>query len=876
MQDRLDSPQNKIAADRLNARHEVFDALPVPALLFDTEGRISDVNRSMLESERSDKPTVQIQDYLGRPVFECIRAPGSSEQQQQWLKVLLHEGAVEPLVGEIETGADQALLTLRASALRTPDGQITGGLLLREILVDRRSRQSLQRAILEVREQIWSMRQSEDIQHVMNAVRDALRQLDVPFEGCGVNLVEREAEHPSVWFHTMHTDGTWSLVGPDVEGSDIVIDIWRKGQTVYRTDLNSEDTLGEGDNIEADFGIRIRSVIDVPFSHGTLAVNNTQPHAFDKEHIAAIEEMAHLLSESFSRLDEFRHLEERNRELEIGLIERAQAELALRESEEKLRSVVENAPSFIMTLDLSGNILFVNRMPEGHGADSILGLSIYDFALEKDRKFLSEHVHNAAQIGHSVAFEIEVLAPWGDKGWFECRVGPVKRDGRIAELTLIAQDITARKQAEQSLLQSHEQLEHQVAERTTDLKIEINERKRRETQLQVLQDIRFEMWSMRRKEDLQKVLAALKKGLEALGVSFTECGINHVDSTQDPPIVRSYIIGTSQWIDSHQTKQHPILDMWRGGEIVYRRDLLEEDPMGENAWLSSYFDHPVRSIIDVPFEHGTLALNSHLSNAFSSDDIAVLSIMAQVLSEAFNRLNDMRAVEQHTQALESEVEERQRAEEEIKRSLAEKEVLLQEIHHRVKNNLQIVSSLIDLQARHTQDAETLEMFRESRDRIRTMALVHEKLYQSNDLAHIDLPGYIRTLATDLMHSYSISSNLIECDIHIDDIALGIDMAIPCGLIINELLSNALKYAFPDNRSGRISLELRQTQPGNYLLRVADDGTGLPEGMDYAKTDSLGLKLVVSLVRQLRGKIELLREGGTTYEIRFAELHAPSA
>jgi two-component sensor histidine kinase len=91
-----------------------------------------------------------------------------------------------------------------------------------------------------------------------------------------------------------------------------------------------------------------------------------------------------------------------------------------------------------------------------------------------------------------------------------------------------------------------------------------------------------------------------------------------------------------------------------------------------------------------------------------------------------------------------------------------------------------------------------------------------------------------------------------------------------------LLSNALKYAFPDNRSGRISLELRQTQPGNYLLRVADDGTGLPEGMDYAKTDSLGLKLVVSLVRQLRGKIELLREGGTTYEIRFAELHAPSA
>jgi two-component sensor histidine kinase len=171
------------------------------------------------------------------------------------------------------------------------------------------------------------------------------------------------------------------------------------------------------------------------------------------------------------------------------------------------------------------------------------------------------------------------------------------------------------------------------------------------------------------------------------------------------------------------------------------------------------------------------------------------------------------------------------------RSLAEKEVLLQEIHHRVKDNLQIVSSLIDLQARHTEDEQILEMFRESRDRIRTMALAHEKLYQSDDLAHIDLPGYIRTLATDLMHSYSISTNQIESDIHIDDIALEIDMAMPCGLIINELLSNALKYAFPDNRPGCITLELRQVQPGSYLLRVADNGAGPPEGMDYEKTDS---------------------------------------
>ena len=876
MQDRPIDPKNNAETNQNSARIDVFDTLPVPALLFDANAHITDVNHTMLALGHSDGANAKKEDFLGRHIFACIDAPRNKEQQDQWLNELLREGSVDPLVGEVGTKANKTLLILRASTFTTPEGQVTGGLLLSENLADRRGQQSLQRAILEVREQIWGMRQSEDIQKVMNSVRDALRQLDVPFEGCGVNLVERDAPHPSVWFHTMRPDGTWSLVGPDVEGSEIVIEIWRSGDPAYRADLDEEDTLNEGDQIEVDFGSRIRSVVDVPFSHGTLAVNNSQPNAFAKEHIAAVEEMAQLLSESFSRLDEFRHLEERNRELEIGLIERAQAELALRESEEKLRSVVENAPSYIMTLDLSGNILFVNRTPAGHPADSMLGHSVFDFAQEKDRHTLNEHIKKAQQVGNSVAFEIEVLAPWGDEGWFECRVGPVKRDGQIAELTLIAQDITARKQAEQSLLQSHEQLEHQVTARTADLHEEIEERKRRETQLQVLQDIRGEMWKMHRKEDIEKVLAALKKGLENLGITFTECGINHVDNTQSPPIIRSYVMGLSQWVDSHQTEQHPILDMWRSGEVVYRRDLLDEDLLVENAWLSSYFDHSVRSIIDVPFEHGTLALNSDLANAFSQDDIAVLSIMAQVLSEAFNRLNDMRAVERHTQALESEVEERLRAEEEIKRSLAEKEALLQEIHHRVKNNLQIVSSLIDLQARHTEDEQTLEMFRESRDRIRTMALVHEKLYQSNDLAHIDLPGYIRTLATDLMHSYSINTNQIESDIHIDDIALGIDMAIPCGLIINELLSNALKYAFPDNRSGCITLELRQVQPGAYLLRVADNGAGLPEGMDYEKTDSLGLKLVVSLVRQLRGKIELLRDSGTTYEIRFAELHAPTA
>jgi PAS domain S-box-containing protein len=216
-----------------------------------------------------------------------------------------------------------------------------------------------------------------------------------------------------------------------------------------------------------------------------------------------------------------------------------------------------------------------------------------------------------------------------------------------------------------------------------------------------------------------------------------------------------------------------------------------------------------------------------------------------------------------------DITDRKHAEEQIRASLKEKEVLLKEIHHRVKNNLQIVSSLLYLQSRKTSDDQALCVLRESQARVRSMALIHEKLYQCDDLANIDLADYVRSLTTYLLNSYGAAYHRVNLRINVESTPLGLDRAIPCGLIINELVSNALKYAFPDGRHGEILVDLLRDGEGKLILVVKDDGVGLPENLDIADAPSLGLQLVGTLVKQLDGTIDVDRTGGTEFKMVLA-------
>jgi PAS domain S-box-containing protein len=210
------------------------------------------------------------------------------------------------------------------------------------------------------------------------------------------------------------------------------------------------------------------------------------------------------------------------------------------------------------------------------------------------------------------------------------------------------------------------------------------------------------------------------------------------------------------------------------------------------------------------------------------------------------------------------------AEEKLAASLQEKEILLKEVHHRVKNNLQVVSSLLNLQSRHIADPRALAAFRACQHQVKSMALLHEKLYQSGDCSRIDFGTYLRTLMEHLFQSFGSRAAQVHCLIDAPNVTLSLDTAIPCGLIVNELGSNALKYAFPGRARGEVRLQMSLEPDGLYHLSFRDDGVGLPKDLDWRKAGSLGLQLVNQLTRQLRGTIEYHNGCGTEFHIAFQD------
>ena len=254
------------------------------------------------------------------------------------------------------------------------------------------------------------------------------------------------------------------------------------------------------------------------------------------------------------------------------------------------------------------------------------------------------------------------------------------------------------------------------------------------------------------------------------------------------------------------------------------------------------------------------------------------------LSEAFNAMTAKLSGSYHD--LENEIMERKRTEgalqrahdelakqvEQRSRELREKEVLLKEIHHRVKNNMQVISSLVGLQADGSEDETVREVLRDVTYRVRSMALVHEKLYQSDDLARIDFAEYVRSLLSYHWRAHGAAAAEIRLTLDLTPVLLPVDVAIPCGLILNELAGNALKHAFQGRNEGEVTVSLQEAADGRIGLQVRDNGVGLPSGFDWRQAPSLGLRLVQMLAQQLDGAVEVRDEDGTVFEIAFKYLN----
>ena len=215
----------------------------------------------------------------------------------------------------------------------------------------------------------------------------------------------------------------------------------------------------------------------------------------------------------------------------------------------------------------------------------------------------------------------------------------------------------------------------------------------------------------------------------------------------------------------------------------------------------------------------------------------------------------------------TDITERKKAEEQLQKSLQEKEILLKEIHHRVKNNLQIISSMLSLQTASIRDKKAIKILKDSQNRVKSMAQIYESLYRAKNLAHINFSEYIFDLSKELIHSYLIYDKLVELKHDIKKVFLSLDLAISCGLIVNELVSNSLKYAFPVNKKGILHIGLEKK---NELIKltIGDNGIGLPDGLDFRNSKTLGLQLVILLVKQINGVIDVNLNGGTKYTITF--------
>ena len=222
--------------------------------------------------------------------------------------------------------------------------------------------------------------------------------------------------------------------------------------------------------------------------------------------------------------------------------------------------------------------------------------------------------------------------------------------------------------------------------------------------------------------------------------------------------------------------------------------------------------------------------------------------------------------------LQQEITQREKAEAIIKKSLKDKEILLKEIHHRVKNNLLVVSSLLEFQTDYIKAPEIISMFEDSQNRIYSMALIHEQLYKSKNLAKLDFSQYLESLVCNLFESYNVSQESIFCHLQIQKINLNIETAHPCGLLVNELISNALEHGFPKQKKGNIWISLQQNLNQKIVLNIRDDGIGFPEHLDFRKTESLGMQLVCTLTEQLEAEITMKRCQGTSFTLVFSELN----
>ena len=535
----------------------------------------------------------------------------------------------------------------------------------REQGAEARSALRRERVLRRLSQQVVGMTATEDLGGMLRAVRDGLQELDVPFGGCGVNLVDATCDPVDVRLHAMDHEIDWHGLPCDPEGARVIARIWRGKEVAYRRDLEAEDLHGEAEHNRQRQPIR--AILDVPFAQGTLAVNSTEPNAFTEQHIEILQDVAQALSEGFQRWADLQALEQRNRELEkrerllsafqrVGLI--AQQALEVRPMLSELsRQVVEAG----MFRSLGASI--VDR--EQNCIEEVCGwASGEDGHVSPTTRDLHRRDLSGSDILARVARsgKQEVIEGW-NKEIYSARDDetPQHYTDKVAYFMPIVsgEDVVAvlatastRSEKEEMLgrIEAMHPLLDQVAvslehaQLYHSLQKEIAQRTRSERRREAASRVRDQVWRMKRGSDQEQVLRVVSDALRDAGVNCRDCDINLVDVGGDGPSVRHYDPRRQVWVRLSEDSTSRITELWREGSVAYRRDLEQEDLHGEAGQVERAFGHRPRSLVDVPFADGTLAVNSDQPDAFTEPDIALLQEVAGVLAEGFQRARDLSAL----------------------------------------------------------------------------------------------------------------------------------------------------------------------------------------------------------------------------------------
>ncbi|MBD2337908.1 PAS domain S-box protein [Calothrix sp. FACHB-156] len=522
-------------------------------------------------------------------------------------------------------------------------------------------------------------------------------------------------------------------------------------------------------------------------------------------------------------------LEAANAQLAKEIAERKRTEAVLRESEQRWQLALRGNNDGIWDWNLTTNeVFFSPRWKEmlgyqedeiSHNLDEIIN-RIHPNDVSRVKKAVKSHF---AKFTPFYMNEYRVLCKDGIYKWILDRGQALwDENGKVVRMVGSQTDITERKKAEENLNQLLDRLENIVAERTAEL-TRIN------TSLQA--EI----------AERQRIEEALRESEQQFRATFQQAavGIAHVGID-------------GRWLLVNQRFCDIVGYTFEELELLTFQDITYPDDLEADL---NYIEQILVGDIHTYTLEKRYCRKNH--------SLVWINLTVSLVRDSFGNPKYFISVIE-------DISDRQRSQEQIRASLREKEVLLKEIYHRVKNNFQVISSLLSLQSEYIKDKDDMQIFQQSQQRIASMALVHEKMYQSGDLSRINFREYVQELVASLCTSYKVYDGAITLHINIDEhILLGLDTAIPCGLIIHELVSNSLKYAFPECRNGEINIAIREMAHNRIALTVSDNGIGLPPNFNFTETASLGWQLVEALASQLTGDITIKSDIGVEFLITFS-------